>query len=170
MFKNNPNPAVTPPHLTKNNPHWIWKVYLIFVFFAAYKKFAFFLHPFSKINDYFVILYAFDFHFYLDYFCNMIQVFLNLFQCVPLFFFIYKRPAKNIHLWRVLFIFKIIFDVIGNSYILNEYKAAYHDGGWLICISYLIFSIALYIPSTLIWFFYAFKEEYLYAFNKPEKK
>ncbi|MBP9854392.1 MAG: hypothetical protein KBD53_05955 [Candidatus Omnitrophica bacterium] len=73
-------------------------------------------------------------------------------------------------MWRILFILKIIFDIIGNSFVLNEYQAIYYESGWLALLTIFFFSTAFYLPSTLVWFLYAFKEEYLFAFQKESQK
>ncbi len=156
--------------ITNNNQAWIWKIYLICLCLAASRKLIIFFQPYTQINNYYVILRAFDPLFNFAYFCGAIQVFFNLFQCIPLFFFIYQRPAKRIHLWRVLFILKIVFDIIGNSFVLNEYKAISYEGSWLYLLMVFFFSTAFYLPSGLVWFLYAFKDEYLFAFQEKSGK
>lgn len=144
----------------------IFKIYLVIMTGKALAKLIQFFFPGSKEYLYFQVLSAFHPFFCLDYTANAIQVILNLWQCVPVAYYIYDRRPGNISLWRLLFIFKILFDILGNSYAYVIFKGAYHDGGWTYVTIYLLYSILIYIPATIIWFILAFKEEYLYAFGR----
>ena len=134
---------------------WIWKIYLLFLIYGSIKKVTYLLYPSSPLAFYYLILTNLENYFLMDYICNVIQVFLNLFTCVPVFLFIYQYRPTKIYPWRVLFILKIIFDVLGNSYQLQTFKSMYHYDP-LVCASYVIASVSLYLPGTLIWFLYAF--------------
>lgn len=146
------------------------KIYLVFLAAKAVAKFCNFYLPISKEYFYFRIVSAFHPYFMLDYTANAVQAVLNLWQIVPVFYYIYGHRPENITLWRLLFICKMIFDVIGNSYAYVIFRSAYHDGGWTFVAIYVLFSILIYIPSTLIWFLQAFQGEYIYAFKNSSRR
>ncbi len=148
----------------------IMKVYLVILSAKAIAKFCNFYLPISKEFLYFKILSAFHPYFYLDYTANAVQVVLNMWQIVPVYYFIYGQRPQNIHLWRLLLIIKIIFDLIGNSYAGVMFRAAYYDGGWPLLVIYVALSVVIYIPATMIWFLIAFQDEYVYAFRRESSE
>lgn len=169
-----PLPPDAPPHRVSSamskTYNFIMKVYLVFVAAKALAKFSNFYLPGSKEHFYFQVVSAFNPYFFLDYTANAVQVVLNLWQVVPVYYYIYGHRPDNIVLWRLLFITKMVFDVIGNSYAYVIFRTAYHDGGWNYVAIYVALSILIYIPSTLIWFLQAFQGEYIYAFRDTTAK
>ncbi len=134
---------------------WLWKLYLIFLIFGSIKKVMYMHHPKSHVAFYFDILVHLDSYFLTDFFCNIIQVHLNLFMCLPVFLFIYRYRPTKIYPWRVLFVIKLLFDGFGNSFQLHEFKSMYYHSP-MMCYTYFLSSISLFVPAMFIWYLYAF--------------
>lgn len=150
----------------KKTHSFIMKVYLVVLSAKTIAKFCHFYLPVGKEYLYMRILAAFHPYFYLSYTANAVQVVLNLWQVVPVYYYIYGHRPENITLWRLLLITKIIFDIIGNTYAYAVFRAAHHDGGTSFLAIYVILSVIIYVPATIIWFLQAFQGEYLYAFGE----
>jgi len=134
----------------------VWKIYFIIVAVSSLLRTIYFFHPSSDINLYFFIITTFNSLFFIDYFLNVTQVILHVLQCIPLYLFIYNKKILTKEHWQILFAVKIIFDLIGNSYPLNQLIAISTQDVFLASIA-LPWSVAIYIPSYCAFFLYAFQ-------------
>lgn len=134
---------------------WIGLVYLIILLQSCIQQVVLMFHPDSHIALYYAVLTYMEGDFYMDHLCSILQTFLHLFQCVPVFLFLYQYRPRKVYPWRVLFILKIIFDVLGNSYYTNEFRSMYHYSPGMFWVN-LGSVVAFYFPSMLMWYLYAF--------------
>ncbi len=134
---------------------WIGQIYLIFLVTACVRKAVLMFHPNSPVAFYFEVLTYMEGDFYMDHLCNILQALLHLFQIVPVFLFLHQLRPRKVYPWRILFILKVIFDVLGNSYQLNELKSMYHYSSSMFWVSAGCV-IAFYFPAMLMWYLYAF--------------
>ena len=144
---------------------WIWETYFFLVLFYTLRDAYFFFSPGSPIHLYFYILYVFDFRFAFIYSLNLVQILLSLTQCLALAFYVYRIRFLKPYVWQYTFILKIIFDLFGHSYQVNELKSFYYDNP-KICLLFLLQSLILYLPSYVACYRYAFRQKNLFCDGK----
>lgn len=105
---------------------------------------------------YFLILGTFDVGLYYIYFLSFIQVSLNIAHLIPVFFYIQHISFLPKSFWKKFFILKIIFDVVGHNYEWVYLVSLFHYNPKVFVIVF-ISSIAIYIPSYIFCYRYAFK-------------
>ncbi len=137
---------------------WLWEIYffilLLFIFNKAYRIFS----PDSSIHFYFSVLNAFHPLLIFIYLLSLIQIFLNIFHCIPVFCYIHKIKIGGPRFWQTLFILRIIFDVVGHSYQIKYLTSLYYFSPKVFAFVFLQ-SISIYIPSYIACYRYAFKQE-----------
>ena len=139
----------------------LWVAYFYFFFIYSIAQASAFFGLDSPSQFYYAVLYSFNNIFAFDYSLNVMQILLNLFHLAPLYFFIYKKWTNNQELFKFLFAFRLLFEVIGHSWEMNFLAGIYQ----LKPISFYILMAGfalLYLPS-----YYAC---YVYAFKKHNKK
>ena len=138
--------------------NWVWKFYLLFLFFFTAKKAVLLFWPQSPEFLFYFILYGFDFSFFWNYFLAMNQVLLTILQWFGVFFFVYQMRFLSVDFWKIVFIIKIPFDMAGNSYHLLQLTALYKASP-LLCFLMFAHKTAIYIPAFWALYLYAFHQE-----------
>ncbi len=144
--------------MLKFKKRWLWEFYIFFIFFLAITRVVEFFSNDSPVFFYFYFLCSFDKLFYFPYLLNVLQLVLNLLSCFPLFFWVYRQKILTPKAWQVFFIFKVIFDLFGQSYDKIEIRSFLHDDplvSALIVVQYFL----IYTPSYIILFNYAFRQK-----------
>jgi len=136
--------------------HWVWELYFVLISLIVLREAVAFFHMESRIHLYFYILYHFNPIFYFQYGINIAQIGMNIFQLLPLVLFIYGIPTKHLKTLQILFWIKIALDLLGNSYEKIQIKAIFYSDP-LSALLVVMAAIAIYIPSYMAWYWYAFK-------------
>ena len=140
----------------KINHPWIWDAYLVIILTVTLRDFYALLTPQSESFFYYFILRSFNPVFYLHYSAYVIHVFLSAAHCLPLFLFIYRVRWGNTEMWKLLFVLRCVFEVIGHSYDMNVLAALYYSNNKFIWLA-VSFMIVPYIPSYIACFWFAFR-------------
>lgn len=137
---------------------FVWYLYLaIYLYFVVNKTYHFFA-PDSSQNIYYHILAAFDKSFYPVIYFSYFQIILNILSIVPLFCFMFYIHFLAPTFWEILFIMKVIFDILGHTYEINGLVGFYHTSP-KICFIVLSASVLPYVPSYIAFYLYAFKRD-----------
>ena len=135
---------------------WIWEAYLIIILVFAMRNLYDLFSQDSKSFLYYFILRSFDPTFMLHFSAYILYVLLNIIHCIPLFLFIYRIRFGNPEVWKLLFVLRCFFEVIGHSYDMNALVALYHAKPKLLLPASVIMIIP-HIPSYLACYWYAFR-------------
>lgn len=147
----------------------IWLIYyFIYISILSQKAILFFTVD-SPISLYYFILYSFDVSFYIPFFLNFVQIIVNILICIPLLLFILRIRFLSPKFWQHVLIVRLILDIVGHSYAVNELQSFYFMNNRIGIIVFLA-TIAIYTPSYLACFLYAFRQEELLKKKKPTKK
>ncbi len=137
-----------------------WELYFAFaIVLTAGRAYSFFT-PDMPEHLYLHVLYAFNPEFPAAYVLTILQISLSVFHWLPLALYILGRPLGPRLLWQIMFVLRIIFDVIGNSYARNILVSLYRNDS-LLCLLTLLF---LTLPYVL-WYWACFR----YAFVNSRK-
>ena len=142
----------------KTRNRWVWDAYLMITLAFAIKSFYRLVFPSSEQFLYYFILRSFNSTFYLYYYAYVFHVLLNIIHCLPLFLFIYNIRVGNPDFWKLLFVLRCVFEVIGHSYGINELAAVYYSNPKFLMLASMIMIIT-HVPSYLACFWYAFRPE-----------
>jgi hypothetical protein len=77
-------------------------------------------------------------------------------HCLPLFFFIYQIRFGPPEVWKLLFVLRCVFEVIGHTYDMNTLAAFYHSKSKYFFLAAAIM-IVPHIPSYTACYWYAFR-------------
>ena len=135
---------------------WIWEAYFVIFLLFAIQNIYYLFKPDSPDYLYYSILRSFDPIFNIAYTAHVIHIFLNMIHCIPLFLYIHRINFLNPKVWKILFILRCIFEIIGRSYEANTFSALYHSNQKVL-LFVLLFAIIPIIPSYFSCYQYAFK-------------
>ena len=138
--------------------NFFWLVYfVVFLLFIIREAVNFFFSSYPT-HTYFEILLGFDAAYVMSYTLNFMQVIFSLIHLLPLILYIERIRLFSPELWRILLVFRIIFDLTGHPYEIYQLTAIYQINPHLTFII-LIQIIFIYIPSYIACFRYAFVHE-----------
>jgi len=149
------------PRLKKAVALAISVFYILLLSFIVFRKAYLFIIPGNFYYLYFFIMRSFDATFYLPYAITLIQIILNILHLLPLVLFIFRARAIPVEYWQFLFLARIIFDIIGHPYETSLLVSLYYAQP-LLCLIILIQSISIYVPSYIICYRYAFRQDKYY--------
>jgi len=136
---------------------FFWQFYLLLIVLQILYQSIIFFSADSRIYLYYMLLKSFDPVFHFKYIANYVQIGLNIIHMIVLGLFVYNIRLLWPIVWRILFILKIGFDVIGHSYEAKEMISLMHSDLQHFLITILIMVI-FYFPAYYGCFQYAFKE------------
>ena len=135
---------------------WFLKFYFFFILFSTFKEGLIFFSKESPVFLYFQFLNAFHPPFSMGYILNISQIFINIISCIPLYFSIHSRRFLNPFLWKILFVLKIILDIVGRPYeALQIFSYFHHHPKSTLLI--LAINALIYLPWYFFLFYYAFR-------------
>ena len=135
---------------------WVWEIYFVIMLAFSVKGLYNVFSPNSESFLYYFILRAFDPVFYFHYSAFVLQVFLNVIHCFPLFFFIYQIRFGHPAAWKTLLVLRSVFEVIGHTYGMNSLVALYHSRSNFF-LPVAVATIIPHIPSYAACYWYAFR-------------
>ncbi|MBF0522822.1 MAG: hypothetical protein HQL24_07195 [Candidatus Omnitrophica bacterium] len=141
---------------------WILKFYFFFILVLLIRKTKALFSPNSEEHLYFEILSAFHPLLIFTFLLKVIQLVVNFFNCIPLYCAIDHKKFLTPVVWRILFCFKLVFDIFGQPYEMKELSALYHGEPKTALLAMAI-GVFIYLPWYLIIFQYAFKEKIFLA-------
>lgn len=135
---------------------WVWEIYFVIMLAFAVKGLYTVFSPNSESFLYYFILRSFDPVFYFHYSAYVLQVLLNTVHCLPLFFFIYQIRFGYPGVWKLLFVLRCVFEVIGHAYGMNTLIALYHSRSKYFPLVIVAMTVP-HIPSYVACYWYAFR-------------
>jgi len=135
---------------------WIWEAYFVIILPYSVQQFYFLFSKDSPHYLYYLILRSFDPIFMAKYIAYIVDVALDLIHCLPLFLYIHRIRFLNPALWKIMFILRCIFEIIGHSYEMNTFAAFYHTKPKFL-LAALAVMIMPHIPSYVACYWYAFR-------------
>lgn len=136
--------------------NWAWKLYGIFLSTVILNSLKDIFIKDSSFRVFYTILIAFDKRYILFLALNIIDLLINIFAAIVVFYYIFN-VKRSLKLWKALFLLRIGFDLIGHFYDIQFIKAAFFQNltYGLACIGVLALPM---LPSYLAHYKYAFKK------------
>ena len=145
--------------------HWTerlaWKIYLlIFSLFILANVISIFYGD-SYLYLYYNILIAFHKSYLFSYWYAIISNMLNLISLISLYLFVFRTKFLNVLFWQWVFVFRMVFDLIGHSFEFKTIRALFYNDTWIGSAS-IILVIAMLLPSYLATFQFAFHQSKIF--------
>lgn len=135
-----------------------WKIYLIiFSLFTLGSTISIFYEN-SYSYLYYNILIAFHKSYLLSYWFAIISNIINSISLITLYLYISRTKLWNVIFWRWLFVFRVVFDLVGHAFEFKTIKSLFYSDQWLGVIT-ISLAAAVLLPSYLASFRYAFHQE-----------
>lgn len=134
----------------------VWVCYILLVVLMCAGKYEILLVPGEPQNTYYHILMAFHPINSIYYYAAVIQLLINCIHILPLFLFIFNRRFGPHILWQTLFFTRILFDIIGQNYEINEITGLFQENIKIVLL-FCLASVVLWAPSYIACYLYAFR-------------
>lgn len=139
----------------------VWNIYLVIIVLFAAQKVYHLITPSSPSFLYYFILRSFDPIFYLVHSAHVLNVFLTVIHCIPLFLYIHRIRFLNPEIWKYLFVLRCIFEIFGHSYQMNTIIAFYQTNAKLTLLISAVMVLP-HIPSYVVCYRYAFRQKKIF--------
>lgn len=142
-------------------PGFIWKMYGLYFAVLTVQHFFDLLAPQSPVYLFYHILIGFHRPLFIVYLSNILGALLSLLSLWPLYLFIFHKRRFHPALWQILFLLKILGDLLGNYYQFLTLKSFYFTDRTL---AFQIFAgnILTALPSYIACFQYAFRQDKIF--------
>lgn len=141
---------------------WAWKIYLILYSLIVLGNMVSLFYEESYLYIYYHILIAFEKSYRFYYWYAIIGSFVNLISLIGLFLFVFRTKFLHPYFWEWLFVFRIVFDLIGHSFEFQTMKSFFLTDLQIAGLM-AAFTVGLFLPSYLGTFLYAFRQHKIFA-------
>ena len=140
---------------------WGWKIYLILFSLLILGNAISLFYEESYLYIYYNILITFDKSYLFYYYYAVLNNVLELAVLVSLFLYVFKIRFLAPSFWQWIFVFRIVFDLVGHHFEFQTMKSLYlTDLHLALATTGIVF--ALMLPSYLGSFQYAFRQHKIF--------
>lgn len=134
----------------------IWNLYILLVTLLLIEQYNALFSVDGSQNIYYHILIAFDPWNQIYRWAAIFQVLTNIIHILPLFWLTFRQSIGSLRFWKAMFILRVVFDIFGHNYQLNELVGYFHADlkSSLYLVAILIF---FWLPSYIVCYVHAFK-------------
>lgn len=138
-----------------------WKIYLIIFSLLTLGSTIGIFYEHSYSHLYYNILIAFHKSYLLSYWLAIISNIINSISLVTLYLYVFRIKFWDAAIWKWLFVFRVIFDLVGHAFEFKTIKSLLYSDQVFGVITLLLAS-AVILPSYLASFHYAFRQEKIF--------
>ena len=134
---------------------WAWKIYLVIFSLFTLANLISILYENSYLYIYYNILITFHKSYLFSYWYAVLCNVISLISLISLYLFVFRIKFLKAVFWQWVFVFKIVFDLLGHSFEIKALKSLFYNDARLGFVS-VVLMIAILLPSYVAAFQYAF--------------